>query len=200
MCWRLSISLLVGLNLSYLVSNGSNSESLWSASNSMHQQQKQAAARQSSKVVSWPNYVLVAPFRVALQTYSVAPLGVARPKGPATTVEFCARRATPGGATSLLCRAIGSGATKGTCHATKWKMQSLLGLGAQWCGRGDLSRQWCWRDRSPLSRHCVPKPSKDCIFHLVAWQVPLVAPLPMARQSRHVAPPGVARQAQNSAS
>ena len=64
----------------------------------------------------------------------------------------------------------------------------------------DLSRQWCWRDKPTLSRHCVPKPSKDCIFHLVAWHLPLVAPLPMARQSSFVAPPGVARQAQNSAS
>ena len=39
-------------------------------------QQREAAAR--------PNSVLVAPFRVALQTYSVAPFGVARPKGTAT--------------------------------------------------------------------------------------------------------------------
>ena len=39
-------------------------------------QQREAAAR--------PNSVLIAPFRVALQTYSVAPFGVARPKGPAT--------------------------------------------------------------------------------------------------------------------
>ena len=62
-----------------------------------------------------------------------------------------------------------------------------------------LSRQHHWRDRWPLSRHCVPKPSKYCIFHLVAWQLPLVAPLPVARQSSFVAPPGVARQAQNSA-
>ena len=45
-----------------------------------------------------------------------------------------------------------------------------------------MSRQHHWRDRCPLSRHCVPTPSKDCIFHLVAWQLPLVAPLPMARQ------------------
>jgi len=46
--------------------------------------QREGAARQSNKVVSWPNSVLVAPLRVALQSYSVAPLGVARPKGPAT--------------------------------------------------------------------------------------------------------------------
>ena len=39
---------------------------------------------QSSKVVSWPNSVLVAPLRVARQSYSVAPLGVVRPKRPAT--------------------------------------------------------------------------------------------------------------------
>ena len=123
--------------------------------------QREGAARQSSKVVSWPNSVLVAPFRVALQTYSVAPLGVARPKGPATTVEFCACHATPGGVTSLLCRAIGSGATKVTCHATKGKMQSLLGLGAQRRSRGDLSRQWCTRFK----------------------KFEMVAPLLMARQS-----------------
>ena len=62
---------------------------------------------------------------------------------------------------------------------------------------GHLSRQWCWCDNPTLSFHCVPKPSKDCIFHLVAWQVLLVAPLPVARQISFVAPPGVARQAQN---
>ena len=39
-------------------------------------QQREAAAR--------PNSVFVAQFRVTLQTYSVAPFGVARPKGPAT--------------------------------------------------------------------------------------------------------------------
>ena len=33
-----------------------------------------------SSGVGWPNSVLVAPFRVALQTYSVAPFGVARQK------------------------------------------------------------------------------------------------------------------------
>ena len=111
--------------------------------------------------------MLVAPLRVALQSYSVAPLGVARPKGAATPPSE--------------------------------KMQSLLGLATQWRDRVGLSRQWCWRDRCPLPRHCVPKPSKDCIFHLVAWQVFLVAPLPVARQISFVAPPGVARQAQNSA-
>ena len=46
--------------------------------------QREGAARQSSKVVSWPNSVLVAPLRVARQSYSVAPLWVARPKRPAT--------------------------------------------------------------------------------------------------------------------
>ena len=130
--------------------------------------QQEAAARQSSKVVSWPKSVLVAPLRVVLQRYSVAPLGVARPKRPVTPPSE--------------------------------KMQSLLGLGTQWRDSGHLSRQWCWRDKPTLSRHCVPKPSKDCIFHLVAWQVLLVAPLPVARHSSFVAPPGVARQAQNSAS
>ena len=88
-------------------------------SSSRCKQQREGAERQISKVVSWPNSVLVAPFRVVLQTYSVAPLGVARPKGPATAVEFCACHATPGGATKLLCRAIGCGATKGSCHTTK---------------------------------------------------------------------------------
>jgi len=46
--------------------------------------QREGAVRQSSKVVSWPNFVLVAPPGVARQAYSVAPLVVARPKGPAT--------------------------------------------------------------------------------------------------------------------
>ena len=46
--------------------------------------QREGAARQSIKVVSWPNSVLVAPLLVALQSYSVASLGVARPNGPAT--------------------------------------------------------------------------------------------------------------------
>ena len=46
--------------------------------------QREGAARQNSKVFSWPNSVLVAPLWVALQSYSVAPLGVARPKGAAT--------------------------------------------------------------------------------------------------------------------
>ena len=95
------------------------------------------------------------------------------------------------------CRAISSGATKGTCHASKSKMQALLGLGIQWRDKVGLSRKWCWRDRSLLPRHCVPKPSKDCIFDLVAWQIALVAPLRMARQSMFVAPPWMARQAQN---
>ena len=45
---------------------------------------------------------------------------------------------------------------------------------------GHLSRQWYWRDKPTLSRHCVSKPSKHCIFHLVVWQVVLVAPLPVA--------------------
>ena len=98
------------------------------------------------------------------------------------------------------CRAISSGATKGTCHASKSKMQALLGLGIQWRDKVGLSRQACWRDRSLLPRHCVPKPSRDCIFDLVAWQIALVAPLRMARQSTFVAPPGMARQAHNSAS
>ena len=43
-------------------------------------QQREPAARQSRKEVSWAKSVLVAPFRVARQEYSVAPLGVARPK------------------------------------------------------------------------------------------------------------------------
>jgi len=34
-------------------------------------------------------------------------------------VKFCSCHAIPGGATNLHCRAIGSGATKGTCHAAK---------------------------------------------------------------------------------
>jgi len=50
---------------------------------------------------------------------------------------------------------------------------------------GLLSRQWYWRDNTILPRHCVAKPNKGCFFHLVAWQLPLVAPLPMARQAHN---------------
>ena len=99
--------------------------------------------------------------------------------------EFCACRAIQGGATNVLCRAIRSGATKVICHAIKSKMQSLLGLGTQWRGRRDLSRQHHWRDKPTLSRHCIPKPSRACIFDLEAWQVPLVAPLLMPRQEHN---------------
>ena len=95
-------------------------------------QQRQAAAR--------PNSVLVAPFRVALQTYSVAPFGVARPKGSATPPsQKCSPywawahngaaegicRANTTGATSLLCRAIVSPSPVGTAFLTWWRGRSL---------------------------------------------------------------------------
>ena len=57
---------------------------LWIWNVVVNSMQREGAVRQSSKVVSWPNYVLVALLGVALQSYSVAPLGVARPKGAAT--------------------------------------------------------------------------------------------------------------------
>ena len=61
--------------------------------------------------------------------------------------EFCACRASSGGATKLICRATGSGATKTTCHATKCKIQCLLVLDTQWRDRVGLSRQHHWLDR-----------------------------------------------------
>ena len=44
-----------------------------------------------------------------------------------------------------------------------------------------------------------PSPVRTAFFNLVAWQLPLVVPLPMARQSSFVAPPGVVRQADSAA-
>ena len=79
---------------------------------------QQRAARQSSKVVSWPNSVLVAPLWVALQSYSVASLGVARPNGAATPPS---EKCNPywawahNGATAGICRASGVGATSLLC-------------------------------------------------------------------------------------
>jgi len=97
----------------------------------------------------------------------------------------------PGRLARHCCRASACGTT---VRATTSPATSVATLSP-----GHLSRQWCWRDKPTLSRHCVPKPSKDFIFHLVAWQVLLVAPLPVARQISFVAPPELARQAQNSA-
>ena len=86
-----------------------------------------------SSGVGWPNSVLVAPCRVALQTYSVAPFGVARPKRSATPPsQKCSPcwawahndaaegicRANTTGATSLLCRAIVSPSPVGTAFLT----------------------------------------------------------------------------------
>ena len=100
------------------------------------------------------------------------------------------------------CRASMGGATEQPCRANDCprpeRAANRARTHSQRRDRVGLSRQWCWRDRSPLPRHCVPKPSKDCIFHLVAWQVLLVAPLQVARQISFVAPPRVARQAHNS--
>ena len=95
-------------------------------------QQREAAAR--------PNSALVAPFRVALQTYSVAPFVVARPKGPATPPsQKCSTfwawahngaaegicRANTTGATSLLCRVIVSPIPVGTAFFTCWRGRFL---------------------------------------------------------------------------
>ena len=72
--------------------------------------------------------------------------------------EFCACHATPGGATKLLCRAIGSGATKGNCHATKWK----------------CSPYWAWAHNGATARICrasgVGATSLLCLHHdCVHW-------------------------------
>ena len=80
--------------------------------------QREGAAMQSSKIVSWLNSVLVAPLRVARQSYSAAPVGVARPKGPATPPN---EKCSPywawahNGATAGICRASGVGATSLLC-------------------------------------------------------------------------------------
>ena len=108
--------------------------------------------------------------------------------------EFCACCAIPGGATNVLCRSIWSGATKGTCHTTKSKMQSLLGLGTQWRDKVGLSRQWCWRDRSLLPRHSEWRDQRDLPRHQVKNAVPTGLGHTMARQSRLVAPVVLARQ------
>ena len=63
----------------------------------------------------------------------------------------------------------------------------FLGLGTEWRGTRDLSRHHHWRDKPTLSRHCQPNTSRDCIFYLLARQVPFVAPLLMARQEKNSA-------------
>ena len=73
---------------------------LWIWNLVVNSMQREGAARQSSKVVSWPN--------------SAAPLGVARPKGAATPPS---EKCSPywawahNGATAGICRASGVGAT-----------------------------------------------------------------------------------------
>jgi len=107
---------------------------------SRSKQQREGAARQSSKVVSWPNSVLVAPLRVALQSYSVAPLGVARPKGAATPPsEKCSPywAGAHNDATAGICRASGVSATSLLClhnDCVDWCLHNdcvqILGLDA----------------------------------------------------------------------
>ena len=87
---------------------------LWIWNLVVNSMQQEGVARQSSKVVSWPNSVLVAPLRVALQSYSVAPLGVARPRElPHQQVKKCSPywAWAHNGATAGICRASGVGAT-----------------------------------------------------------------------------------------
>ena len=87
---------------------------LWIWNLVVNSMQREGAARQSNKVVSWPNSVLVAPLRVARQSYSVAPLGVTWSKGSATPPSG---KYSPywvwahNGATEGICRASGVGAT-----------------------------------------------------------------------------------------
>ena len=88
--------------------------------------------QQSTKVVRWSNSVLVAPFRVVQQNCALAPPQAKCSPFWAVGKHGAAERvcrANKDGATILLCRANGNGATKGICHATKSKMQPLLGLG-----------------------------------------------------------------------
>ena len=87
---------------------------LWIWNLVVNSMQREGAATQSSKVVKWPNSVLVAPLLVALQRYSVAPLRVARPKGAATPPsEKCSPywAGAHNGMTAGICRASGVGAT-----------------------------------------------------------------------------------------
>ena len=121
-------------------------------------QQREGAASQSSKVVSWLNSVLVAPTRLARQNCALtppqakcSPFWAVGKHGAAERV--C--RANKDGATILLCRANGNGATKGICHATKSKMQSFLDFDTPWRGSVALSRQQHWRDK-PRSPICSP--------------------------------------------
>jgi len=149
----------------------------------------QGAARQSSKVVSWPNSVLVAPFRVARQNCALAPPQAKCSPFWAVGKHGAAERvcrANKDGATILLCRANGNGATKGICHATKSKMQSFLDFDTPWRGSVALSRQQHLRDKPTLSRRWE-------------WVRAIFAALSglgqsLARHGCSVAPPILARQ------
>ena len=162
--------------------------------------QREGAARQSSKIVSWPNSVLVAPLRVALQSYSVATLGVTRPKGAATPPS---EKCSPywawahNGAAEGICRANTTGATGPICRANVRPSPVRTAFFTWRPGRSLWSRHYQWRDRVGLSRYPEWR-----VKHRIRlpWQVLLVAPLTVVLQSRFVAPHGMARQAQNSAS
>ena len=96
------------------------------------------------------------------------------------------------------CRASMGGATEQPCRANDCQRPERAANRArthsQRRDRVGLSRQCCWRDRATLPRHGVSKSRNDCIFDMVAWQIPLVAPFPLARQRRIVAPSLLARQ------
>ena len=96
------------------------------------------------------------------------------------------------------CRASMGGATEQPCRANDCprpeRAANRARTHSQRCDRVGWSRQCCWRDRATLPRHGVSKSRKDCIFDLVVWQIPLVAPFPLARQRRIVAPSLLARQ------
>jgi len=116
--------------------------------------QQEGAVRQSSKVVSWPNSVLVAPTRLARQNCALAPSQAKCSPFWAVGKHGAAERVcrtNKDGATILLCRANGNGATKGICHATMSKMQSFLDFDTPWRGSVALSRQQHWRDQPTLS-------------------------------------------------
>ena len=94
------------------------------ASSSRSKHQREGAARQSTKVVRWPNSVLVAPFRVVRQNCALAPPQAKCSPFWAVGKHGAAERAcrvNKAGATKLLCRANRNGATKGICHATSQK-------------------------------------------------------------------------------
>ena len=96
------------------------------------------------------------------------------------------------------CRASMGGATEQPCCANDCprpeRAANRARTHSQRRDRVGWSRQCCWRDRATLPRHGVSKSRKDCIFDLVVWQIPLVAPFPLVLQRRIVVPSLLARQ------